>query len=90
MVGVALGTLIPTVLVGWLLVLPMALRYLDLGVMDYSKFILSAAAPADTLCALFGGHRLFPPYSRRGRLYRTRYARRLVCGTCFFMDLGQS
>jgi O-antigen/teichoic acid export membrane protein len=44
-VGVAIGTLIPTLLVGWLLVLPMALRYLDLGAMDYTKFILSSAAP---------------------------------------------
>jgi len=51
MVGVAIGTLIPTILVGWLLVLPMALRYLDLGVWDYSKFILSAAAPV-ALCAV--------------------------------------
>jgi O-antigen/teichoic acid export membrane protein len=51
MVGVAVGTLIPTVLVGWLLVLPMALRYLKLGVFDYTKFILGAAAPV-LLCAL--------------------------------------
>ncbi|MBT63180.1 MAG: hypothetical protein CML13_08210 [Puniceicoccaceae bacterium] len=44
-VGVAIGTLIPTLLVGWLLVLPMALRYLDLGVLKYTKFILSGATP---------------------------------------------
>ncbi|WPJ96823.1 oligosaccharide flippase family protein [Coraliomargarita algicola] len=44
-VGVAIGTLIPTILVGWLLVLPMALRYLNLGMINYSKYILGGAAP---------------------------------------------
>ncbi|MFT4900748.1 MAG: O-antigen/teichoic acid export membrane protein [Lentimonas sp.] len=45
MVGVAWGTLIPTVLVGWLLVLPLTLRYLELSWWYYVRYHLSVAAP---------------------------------------------
>ncbi len=51
MVGVAMGTLIPTVLVGWLLVLPLALRYLKLSPLRYAGYLFSSAAPL----ALFAG-----------------------------------
>jgi O-antigen/teichoic acid export membrane protein len=65
-VGVAIGTLIPTVLVGWLFVLPMALRYLDLGVVDYSKFILNAAAPILLFVICLGGTVYFLPIPAEG------------------------
>ena len=44
-VGVALGTLIPTVLVGWLLVLPLALVYMQINLWVYIKYVLSASGP---------------------------------------------
>ncbi len=36
--GVALGTLIPTVLVGWLLVIPLTLRSVELGAGEFLRF----------------------------------------------------
>lgn len=44
-VGVALGTLIPTVVVGWCLVLPMALRFSQLSIGHYMQYLLSGAWP---------------------------------------------
>jgi O-antigen/teichoic acid export membrane protein len=61
LVGVALGTLIPTVLVGWLLVLPMALRYLDLSPFNYACFILSAVGPILLFAACLGATLYFLP-----------------------------
>ncbi len=37
LVGVALGTLIPTILVGWLWVVPLTLHYLELPVLQYFR-----------------------------------------------------
>ncbi len=45
MVGVALGSLVPTVLVGWALVLSLALRYLELSPWAYLRYILAASPP---------------------------------------------
>lgn len=41
MLGVALGSLIPTVLLGWFLVLPMALKYTGLNLIQFFRFLLS-------------------------------------------------
>jgi O-antigen/teichoic acid export membrane protein len=45
LVGVALGTLIPTVVVGWLLVLPLAVRYLELNPLRYAAYVIARAKP---------------------------------------------
>lgn len=65
-VGVALGTMIPTILVGWILVLPLALRFLEISAWRYSKYILSAAAPVLLFAACLGATLYFMPISAEG------------------------
>lgn len=43
--GVALGTLIPTVVVGWLLVVPLALRHVEIAAWEYLKQHLRGSWP---------------------------------------------
>jgi O-antigen/teichoic acid export membrane protein len=83
MVGVALGTLIPTVLVGWLLVLPMALRYLDLGVVHYTQFILSAAAPLLLFAVCLSATVYFLPISPEGGFIPLAIRGGLAAGPAF-------
>lgn len=45
MVGVAVGTLIPTVLFGWFYILPLALKYLQLSAWHYFCYVFAAVAP---------------------------------------------
>jgi O-antigen/teichoic acid export membrane protein len=66
MVGVAVGSLIPTVLVGWLFILPMALRYLNLSIAQYFQFILSAVAPILLFALCLAGTVYFLPMPAEG------------------------
>jgi O-antigen/teichoic acid export membrane protein len=87
MVGVAVGTLIPTVLVGWLLVLPMALRYLDLGMIDYSRFILSATAPVVLFGLCLAGTVYFLPIPEEGGFIPLAIRGALSAGPAFLWIL---
>ena len=49
-VGVALGTLIPTVVVGWIWVLPVTLRYLDLKGSQLFSYLLRATTVPLLVC----------------------------------------
>jgi len=57
MMGVALGTLIPTVVVGWLWVLPITLKYLDVKALLFGSYLLRKTllpiAACLILCTLF-------------------------------------
>jgi hypothetical protein len=66
MVGVAVGSLIPTVLIGWLFILPMALRYLNLSIAQYFQFILSAVAPILLFALCLAGTVYFLPMPAEG------------------------
>ncbi|MEO0509170.1 MAG: oligosaccharide flippase family protein [Verrucomicrobiota bacterium] len=65
-VGVAFGTLIPTVLVGWVLVLPLALSYLKIRPWQYARYILSAGAPILLFAACLGATLYFLPIPPEG------------------------
>ncbi|CAA6678265.1 MULTISPECIES: oligosaccharide flippase family protein [unclassified Lentimonas] len=82
-VGVAIGTLIPTVLVGWLFVLPMALRYLDLRIMHYGQFILSTAAPIVLFAACLAGTVYFLPMPAEGGFIALAIRGSLSAGPAF-------
>lgn len=87
MVGVAFGTLIPTVLVGWLLVLPLALRFLQLSVRDYAIYILSAAAPVLLFAACLGATVLFLPIPPEGGFFALALRGALAGGPAFIWTL---
>lgn len=61
LLGVALGTLIPTVTVGWLLVLPLAMRYLELSPLRYLRFVISGAQPLFLFAVCLGATVYFLP-----------------------------
>ncbi|MEM1221889.1 MAG: oligosaccharide flippase family protein [Verrucomicrobiota bacterium] len=82
-VGVALGTLIPTVLVGWLLVLPLALSYLKVGPREYAKYILSAGAPVLLFAACLGATLYFLPISPEGGFIPLGIRGALAAGPAF-------
>ena len=93
MVGVAVGTFIPTVLVGWLFVLPLALRFLDLGPGRYAKFILSSAAPVALFGACLGATVFFLPMPAEGGFFALALRGGLAAGPAFiwiFTNLRKS
>ena len=87
MVGVAVGTLIPTVLVGWLLVLPMALRYLNLGMLEYTRFILEAASPLFLFAVCLAGTVYFLPMPPEGGFLPLAVRGGLAAGPAFLWIL---
>jgi O-antigen/teichoic acid export membrane protein len=64
--GVALGTMIPTTLVGWLWVLPMTLKKLDLSFRTYLAFHLQGTVlPLAVFCGVLTGLAVWLPASDR-------------------------
>lgn len=59
--GVAIGTLLPTVVVGWVLVLPLAVRYLEVRPVYYIAFLLSGAKPLLLFACCLGAIVLYWP-----------------------------
>ena len=86
-VGVALGTLIPTVLVGWILVLPLALSYLKLSPLLYAKYILSAGGPVVLFGACLGATLYFLPISAEGGFFELALRGGLSAGPAFLWVL---
>jgi O-antigen/teichoic acid export membrane protein len=87
MVGVALGTLVPTLLVGWLLVLPLALRYLDLSLWSYAKYILSAGGPIVLFLACLGATVYLLPIPAEGGFLALALRGGLAAGPAFLWIL---
>lgn len=82
-VGVAFGTFIPTVLVGWLLVLPLALRFLEIGVWQYAKYVLSAVAPVLLFGACLAATLFFLPIPPEGGFFELGLRGALAGGPAF-------
>jgi O-antigen/teichoic acid export membrane protein len=59
--GVALGTLIPTVVVGWGLVLPLAIRYLELSPRRYVSYIIANSRPLVLFAACLAATTIWLP-----------------------------
>jgi O-antigen/teichoic acid export membrane protein len=60
--GVAIGTMIPTILVGWLWVLPMTIRKLELPLRSYVAYHLQdTAVPLAVFCLILAGLALWFP-----------------------------
>jgi O-antigen/teichoic acid export membrane protein len=66
MVGVAIGSLVPTVLVGWLWVLPMALKYTDLKLFAYVQYLFSESTPLILFAVCLGLTLFFLPMPEEG------------------------
>ncbi len=77
--GVALGTLVPAVLVGWLGLIPMAGRFVKLGVFSMVKEMFAPVcvpvAASLLVLALLRTLRRWPPTRKRHRLRLARAAR---------------
>jgi len=82
-IGVALGTLIPTVLVGWIFVLPLALRYLDVKPWAYGGYLLSAGAPLILFAASIGATVYFLPMPADGGFIALALRGALAAGPAF-------
>jgi O-antigen/teichoic acid export membrane protein len=62
--GVAIGTMIPTILVGWLWVVPMTVRKLDLSFRSYlSSHLRDTLLPLAVFAAILSGLALWCPAS---------------------------
>jgi O-antigen/teichoic acid export membrane protein len=88
MVGVAWGTLIPTVLVGWLLVLPLALRYLHLPLWSYVRYLLSSSAPLVLFAVSLGSTVFFLPMPDQGGFFHLALRGGLAAGPAFLWILS--
>ncbi|MGB0744753.1 MAG: oligosaccharide flippase family protein [Opitutales bacterium] len=86
-IGVAYGTLIPTLLVGWLLVLPMGLRYLNLSPLAYASYILSSSAPILLFLASLGATVYFLPMPIEGGFVALATRGSLAAGPAFLWIL---
>ena len=68
--GVALGTLVPTVLVGWIFIIPLTLRYIQLGFWDYLKAHLEGTLlPLASFGLILAGLLVFFPLPREGEVW---------------------
>ncbi|MGE9294533.1 MAG: oligosaccharide flippase family protein, partial [Puniceicoccales bacterium] len=70
LVGVAVGTLVPTMLVGWLFIIPLTLRYIRLGLWDYLKAHLEGTVlPLASFGIVLAVLLIFFPLSREGEIW---------------------
>ena len=82
-VGVAMGTLIPTVLVGWLLVLPLAFHYLHLSPWRYARYLLTSSAPLALFAGSLGAMVFFLPMPDQGGFFHLALRGGLAAGPAF-------
>ena len=86
-VGVALGTLIPAVIVGWFLVLPLALRYLHLPLWSYARYLLASSTPILLFAVSLGLTMFFLPMPNQGGFFNLALRSGLAAGPAFLLIL---